>query len=129
MKDMKDNETYGIAMSEGETVKGALIAIVGDNLGSHSLGGFNENFSKSKHFCRYCLMERNFFTSEPTRLGPTRTPESYTNSVRKLALVPEKSVNGVKSDCVFNALENFHICQPGLPQCLGHDLFRGGCIF
>ena len=26
---------------------------------------------------------------------------------------------------VFNTLKYFHVCQPGLPPCLGHDLFEG----
>lgn len=33
--------------------------------------------------------------------------------------------NGIKFDSVFNTLKNFHVCQPGLPPCLGHDLFEG----
>ncbi|KAK2858588.1 hypothetical protein Q5P01_003208 [Channa striata] len=36
-----------------ETIKGALYYIAGDNLGSHSVGGFTETFSNSQYFCRY----------------------------------------------------------------------------
>lgn len=28
------------------------------------------------------------------------------------------------SDSPFNHLSFFHVCQPGLPPCLGHDLFE-----
>lgn len=31
---------------------------------------------------------------------------------------------GVKFDSVFNQLKYFHVCQPGLPPCLGHELFE-----
>ena len=32
---------------------------------------------------------------------------------------------GIKFDSVFNSLSTFHVCTPGLPPCLGHDLFEG----
>lgn len=125
LRDLKDLERSGIAVAEGETVKGVVIAIAGDNLGSHSLGGFTENFSMSKYFCRYCVINRVMFKDEPTKLGPPRTPDSYMSSVDKLSVAPEKIVDGVKFDSLFNSLLHFHVCQPGLPPCLGHDLFEG----
>lgn len=33
--------------------------------------------------------------------------------------------NGVKSNSVLNKLKYFHVCAPGLPPCLAHDLFEG----
>ena len=106
-------------------MKGVVIAIVGDNLGSYSLGGFTENFSKSRNFCRYCLISRERFANEPTKLGPARTAENDRSCVEKLSMGSEKIVDGVKVDSVFNSLEHFHVCQPGLPPCLGQDLFEG----
>lgn len=44
---------------DGQYVKGALVFIIGDNLGSHCLGGFIVNFSVSQYFCRFCLITRN----------------------------------------------------------------------
>ena len=32
---------------------------------------------------------------------------------------------GIKSESIFNQLHFFHFCNPGLPPCLGHDLFEG----
>lgn len=32
---------------------------------------------------------------------------------------------GIKFDSLFNELSYFHVCQPGLPPCIGHDLFEG----
>lgn len=40
-------------------------AISGDNLGSHGVGGFVENFSVSHYFCRYCDIKRSSFESSP----------------------------------------------------------------
>ncbi len=43
LSDLKDMEEFGIVLKNGEKVRGTVIAIVGDNLGSHSIGGFTEN--------------------------------------------------------------------------------------
>ena len=51
--DLKDLEENGITAGD-KTVKGALYCIAGDDLGSHGIGGFMENFSRSEYFCRYC---------------------------------------------------------------------------
>ena len=32
---------------------------------------------------------------------------------------------GIKFESIFNQLQFFHVCNPGLPPCLGHDLFEG----
>lgn len=32
---------------------------------------------------------------------------------------------GIKSESLFNELSFFHVCNPGLPPCIGHDLFEG----
>lgn len=46
LADLKSLETNGINV-DGKTVKGDLYCIAGDNLGSHYIGGFTENFSHS----------------------------------------------------------------------------------
>ncbi len=122
LSDLKDMEEFGIVLGNGETVKGTVIAIVGDSLGSHCIGGFTENFSKSTHFCRYCLINRDMFKSKGTDLGPTRTKQSYQNSVS--VSEGQGICDGVKFDSVFNRLKHFHVCDPGLPPCLAHDLLR-----
>lgn len=33
-------------------------------------------------------------------------------------------VDGIKFDSVFNSIKRFHVCDPGLLPCLGHDLFE-----
>lgn len=59
--DLKDLEDSGFQLEDGRYLKASLIAICGDNLGSHCVGGFTENFSCSKNFCRYCLINRETF--------------------------------------------------------------------
>lgn len=124
IQDLKDVEQNGMTVS-GETVKAALCCIAGDNLGSHNIGGFTENFSTSKYFCRYCEITRHDFNHDPNVCGPQRNPENYEAAVRQLQEEDIQEVKGIKVNSVFNDLKSFHVCQSGLPPCLGHDLFEG----
>ncbi|KAI3351482.1 hypothetical protein L3Q82_020330 [Scortum barcoo] len=67
LADLKSLETDGINV-DGETVKGGLYCIAGDNLGSHFIGGFTENFSRSQYFCRWHFFIANMSDSERTFL-------------------------------------------------------------
>lgn len=126
VKDLRDLEDTGVELNSGQIMQGAVLAIVGDNLGSHTIGGFSENFSKSKHFCRYCLIDRESFQKSPTELGLTRTKQTYKTAVDDLSKNGQLNyVDGIKFDSVFNSLKHFHVCDPGLPPCLGHNLFEG----
>lgn len=126
VKDLKDLELNGVNLPDGQVCKGTLCAIAGDNLGSHNIGGFTENFSKSSHFCRYCEIDREAFQKDPLTKGPDCTPQSYHKNVEAANLNVEGRVCcGVKFDSIFIELKHFHVCQPGLPPCLGHDLFEG----
>ena len=125
IKDLKELEDSGIVLSNGKVIKGFVCAIAGDNLGSHSIGGFVENFSKSSHFCRFCDVDRVTFQLSPLSTGSKRTKQSYQQHVHELRAGNTDTVCGIKFDSVFNQLCYFHVCQPGLPPCLGHDLFEG----
>lgn len=120
---LKDLEDSGFQLEDGRYLKASLIAICGDNLGSHSVGGFTENFSCSKNFCRYCLINRETFAKSPLVFGPPQTPENYNNSVQQLTSEHDL-IDGIKFDSCFNSLKSFHVCSC-LPPCLGHDLFEG----
>lgn len=65
VNDLKDLEENGVVLADGKLHKGTLCAIAGNNLGSHYIGGFFENFSKSNNFCRYCEIDRKTFHSAP----------------------------------------------------------------
>lgn len=45
--------------------------------------------------------------------------------MQQLVTAGLKSSAGIKCDSKFNDLSFFHVCQAGLPPCLGHDLFEG----
>ena len=74
-----------------------------------------ENFSTSKYVCRYCLITRNEFQGDdPNVCGPVRIIESYSSAVDPLETEQTPDVEGVKFKSVFNSLEYFNVCQPGL---------------
>ncbi|KAL0148647.1 hypothetical protein M9458_055974, partial [Cirrhinus mrigala] len=129
VQDLKDLEENGVLLADGKVHKGTLCAIAGDNLGSHYIGGFVENFSRSNHFCRFCEIDRQTFLSAPLTNALTRTVMSYEQNLRDLDSGAADIAVGVKCNSPFNDLKYFHVCQPGLPPCLGHDLFEGVVSF
>lgn len=54
VEDLKDPENNAVVLCDGQVRKGILHSIAGDNLGSHRIGGFLENFILSVNFFRYC---------------------------------------------------------------------------
>lgn len=125
-------EDLQILRSEGiiigsEIIKGSLAFVCGDNLGSHALGGFTENFSSVRYMCRFCLISREEFEFSGGAAGsyPERTINSYNTALQELENTLDDNYEGGKFHSVFNKLSNYHICDPGIPPCLGHDLFEG----
>jgi hypothetical protein len=50
--DLQDMECNGLVVGS-ERIDVRLVAVLGDNLGSHWLGGFCTNFSSNQFVCRY----------------------------------------------------------------------------
>lgn len=140
VKDLKEIETNGIKLSSQKVIKGSLVFVTGDNLGSHMLGGFAENFSRNQYFCRYCLVTKKSFETKDgfMKSYPARTIQSYEKVIDRLnkkknVLSTKKKpilnkpliIEGIKRNSVFNKLNFYHVCLPGLPPCLGHDVFEG----
>ena len=128
LRDLKYLEETGIDLGFAEKIKASVVCITGDNLGSHCIGGFVENFSTAKYMCRYCLISIDDLRNKDIYAVnfEQRTPANYQESVA-LVEASENMPNhkGIKFDSVFNSLSTFHVCTPGLPPCLGHDLFEG----
>jgi hypothetical protein len=124
VEDLKLLEKDGIQISATLNIKGTVFAVAGDNLGSHALGGFVENFSKTHNFCRYCYYNKDLLKNKCEILEARRTPLNYFADVENKNVI-ENNKNGVKFNSILNELEYFHVCNPGLPPCLGHDLFHG----
>lgn len=105
-------------------LKGTIYVILGDNLGSHQLGGFIENFSSAEYFCRYCLIKKNEFKQYPQNIGIKRSVQNYNDATEKI-VIDGKPYEGIKSNSPFNKCKFFQIAQPGLPPCIAHDIYEG----
>ena len=130
VRDLKILETDGIKIGftdENRTniFKGSIFAMIGDNLGSHQIGGFTENFSKSEYFCRYCLYTRDSLKKRNMEICEFRTHKNYDDCIEKLLKQENLIEKGIKANSILNSLNYFHVCNLGLPPCLSHDLFEG----
>lgn len=79
------NELLGLESGgiiyKGEVLPVILGSILGDNLGSHGIGGFLESFS-STYFCRYCEVTRADFLERPFSKHELRNVKMYEKSLR-----------------------------------------------
>ncbi|GBM83878.1 hypothetical protein AVEN_170605-1 [Araneus ventricosus] len=57
-------------------MRGTVFCVVGDNLGSHCIGGFVECFN-ADYLCCYCLIRKHEFRNKPFSVGQMRTKERY----------------------------------------------------
>jgi hypothetical protein len=122
LKDLKHLATEGVVINN-ILYKARLLCVLGDNLGSHWLGGFATNFSTNRFVCRYCLVEKDKDDRYSlAKIYELRTPESHEEHVAQATR--EVPVKGALNDSVLHKLSFFHVCLPGLPPRLGHDLFE-----
>ena len=127
LRDLKELESDGIDLGQQYGVqKGSVVYMVGDNLGSHMIGGFVENFTIS-NFCRFCLFEKEDLAKNIvfSKNYIPRTKENYEDHAKTCFRNGLIHHRGVKYNSILNDLSHFHVMNPGLPPCLGHDLFEG----
>jgi hypothetical protein len=126
VNDLAHLENEGLQLF-GETFYVTVAAIAGDNLGSNWLGGFVTNFSSTQNFCRFCTLSKDQIINGHAVAADSqiRTPATYGSALAKLSSCSEKHVDGIKHMSPFNRLKTFHVCDPGLPPCVAHDLFEG----
>ncbi|KAK3907799.1 Zinc finger protein 143 [Frankliniella fusca] len=136
--ELKNLLTDGIDY-RGEKIPVTLEKIAGDNLGQHMIGGFLESFHPNIEYpCRYCEVTNKIYIKKPWVIGELRTRESYNRCVTELQdlkdglavrgqLRKDKvySVKGIKLNSDFNNVPLFHVCDPHLSPCVGHDGFGG----
>lgn len=96
-----------------------------DNLGAHSLAGFQESFRVNKFF-RFCLASHDSIQTVSVRDGlfPLRTKLLHTEAVQRVKENEGLVVDGVKRDCILNKLTYFHSVT-GFPLDFLHDLLEG----
>lgn len=123
VKDLKILEEIGIIV-DGHNFKGSLFAMLGDNLGSHQIGGFCENFSTTPYICRYCYIEKKNIEVTKSDFN-LRSKELYELDVDLQLITNKNHYKGIKRRSILNSLSNYHVCAPGLPPCLAHDILEG----
>ena len=123
VSDLQDLEQNGVKIGH-KKVPTSLLFVLGDNLGSHCIGGFCQNFSSHPYMCRFCLITQTEFQENPLSHAELRTVENYEEAIAHIEQ-HEKPFKGIFRNSAFNGLRYFHVCSPGLPPCLGHDIFEG----
>ena len=114
--ELKDLESSGIQVDTPSglvTVHASMAQFTGDNLGLNQVLGFVESFS-GDHCCLYCYATREEMQTLYRESDfVLRTKEEYKNDVAMLLDLPpgKNHVRGVKSDCAFNQLPNFHVVE------------------
>ena len=86
ISDLKSLQTDGIDLGPQFGIrKGTVVHVLGDNLGSHMIGGFVQNFSGT-YFCRYCLATKDCLITglcHPDNFEK-RTPDNYNSTIFEL---------------------------------------------
>lgn len=68
-------ENHGLEI-RGQNLKVNTLVLLGDNLGTHTVSGFLENFSTAKYFCRYCEESRDEWLSRMDHKGDSNDLQS-----------------------------------------------------
>ena len=126
IEELKFLESTGIELDLPEGKKKIyfkLGLILGDNLGLHSLLGLVECF-RANFCCRFCTMERS------QRLLATLEDEYFLRdkiSYDKHLKQSDVSLTGIKQECVFHHLSNFHVVE-NMAVDIMHDFIEGVCF-
>ncbi|KAL2080249.1 hypothetical protein ACEWY4_024042 [Coilia grayii] len=127
IQDLVTLEEHGVYVEQlAESVKGTVLYVSADNLGAHSLAGFQESFA-ANHFCRFCLCPRNDKDKEVrSGLHQPRTRESHDTHVQEVFHDRTMAKHyGVKRGCpLSDKLTYFHVVD-GFPPDILHDFLEG----
>ena len=101
-------------------IKFVLMGITGDNLGLHTILGFNESFN-TNYSCRFCKIDKkNSYISINDNIENRRTPNNYEEDLAR----NDPASTGIKTNCVFNKIKSFH-CTENFCVDVMHDIFEG----
>lgn len=112
-----ENEGIFIETEQGtHNIFFSLAAIIGDNLGIHSIFGLHENFS-SNYYCRFCTAPKAEMTNQISEKEQyIRLKNDYEGHVSNQI--------GIKEFCIWHKLNNFHLYE-NLTCDIMHDLYEG----
>lgn len=126
VKDIKRLEHLGIFVPAlQQYVKGTVFCVCADDLGAHSLAGFQESFIVG-NFCRFCLISHKQNASPEPRDFRLRTPEQHDPQLKELQNDDQlRTWNGVKKECALSKHLSFFHPITGFPANVLHDFFEG----
>ena len=129
MTELTELETQGLCFDSGIKIPVRLAAVLGDNLGVHSIAGLSTSFHGGAMMCRHCLGTKDEIQQKTAVTDfELRTRDEYDAKIRLLEeLNYEENMClafGIKRPCPFNGLAEFH-CMTSLPPDLMHDLLEG----
>ena len=135
IRDLQRLSTEGIDICiNGISVnyKGALLAFLGDNLASHSIGGFKESMSFAFRFCRTCMATHatsgKHFVANKFLL---RSPEEHAAQCKQLdgPLKEHYSkIYGINRKAALEDVPYFSVATC-LPHDIMHDLLEGAVTY
>ena len=103
-------------------LKVSIAQVTGDNLGVNGILGYVESFI-SNHFCRHCRMhKREMQIALLARAELLRNVRSYEEDLER----NNPTATGIKTPCLLNNVENFHVATNYAPDVM-HDLLEGVC--
>lgn len=108
-----------------QKITAVLELIMGDNLSSHAIAGFQTNFN-SGSICRYCSIKYSNFRDTLTiaQLRP-RTNEIYENEIKYIDVdKADAALYGLKHKCAFSKLGYFKV-PDSFPPDIMHDCLEG----
>ena len=126
IRDIEHLEVTGVFVKRlGSCIKGTVVYVSADNLGAHSLAGYQESFNVEK-FCRFCLASLKDIQQHDVRSGAfiLRTPELFDEAINVLNTIDASCVDGLKRVCPLSRLAHFHPAK-GFPPDFLHDVLEG----
>lgn len=131
LRDLKLLEDCGVYIeSLGCSVKGSITAVVADNLGAHTLGGFVESFGPNvQYICRFCTANNSQIQNADgngMQVFRRRTKDAHDAHVKQVHDNPAlPSVFGVKRECVIQKYLPSFSPANRFPPDIAHDLLEG----
>lgn len=130
--DLRTLATDGIVVSVNgteRTFKGALLAVLADNLASHGLGGFKESFSFAIRICRTCMITKDDFRLCFSSNDCNHRSDSQHEEHCRLVCGPLQShysaAYGVNRRSALMDVPYFSLFGGSLPHDFMHDVLEG----
>lgn len=131
LDDLKVLHDVGLTLEyagKEEVWKGALLAILADNLASHELAGFKESFSFARRFCRSCLTDKDYsqshFLEREYVVRNRQLHEQHCNHLDGPNRATMSVEYGINRRSSLDSLSYFSVVEC-MPHDIMHDLFEG----